>query len=819
MIIRWFRARYRKIPAAIVAGSLIASAGASAFATVVTEMDAVNLPIVAADDASIGPEARGASATGAFDAPWSWLIIAALIGLAPLTVERYFNRKSAKRRYSRLDITMLETEVVELRALESLHRESAARLRNLTANIPGVVYQRAVRPDGTDSVTFVSDGVHDLTGYHPNDAMSDSRLFTEIIHGDDRERFAAMTEESAASLEPFEIDVRLVPKNGEPKWVRVISRPRQAEDGAVVWDGLMFDITNGKLAEQSLADAKEAAEIANRSKTDFLTNMSHEIRTPMNGVLGMASLLLQGDMTDDQRAGIETIQSSGDALLTILNDILDISKMEAGKLEIEHVEFDLAGVIESIPPLMAPAFREKSLDLCCVVAPDVPRLALGDPGRLRQVLLNLVGNSLKFTETGAVVIDVTRADGDASRAVVRFDITDTGIGIPDEVKTRLFNKFTQADSSTSRNFGGTGLGLAISKELCQLMGGDISVESEPGRGSTFSFTVALGVPEASDATTTFFGAPAAPLRVLVVEPSEHVRRATTHQLQSLGMRTHAFPDTASARAAIDGTDGIDRCDVAVISSYLTGSAAVDLASWLRDRDGWKNTRFVIMTGAEAREDVQPDAEHPFQGRLRKPIIPSQLLRSLDGALAESGKAAPDDSKGSIQASIRPGRSSRILLAEDNEVNQKVASAYLLRAGHRVDIVENGELAIAAVERDTYDVVLMDIQMPGMDGVAAIQAIRALGDEAARVPIIALTANAMVGDREKYLSMGADGYISKPIESSELFGAIGRCCGTEIVPPTTGPILGSRSAPDSTPEVDDETAEFMTSLDDLAEPKT
>ena len=428
-----------------------------------------------------------------------------------------------------IGVGSISTDISALKETERALRESAARLQSLTSNVPGVVYQRVLGPDGTVSLTFVSDGVFDLTGFRPAEAMADPSLFTDLVHPDDRARFYETIEASKASLEPFEVDLRIVSRDGAQKWVRGISRPCRADDGAIVWDSLMFDISNSKLVEQSLADAKDAAEVASWSKTEFLTNMSHEIRTPMNGVLGMASLLLDSDLTDQQRTNVQTIRSSGASLLSLLNDILDISKMEAGKLEVEQIEFDLAEVVESISPLLAPAFREKDIDLCCYVAPDVPRYVRGDPGRLRQILLNLVGNALKFTSTGAVDVQIRRVDDLEVGMVLRFDIVDTGVGIPEDVQTRLFGKFSQADSSTSRNYGGTGLGLAISKELCELMGGKIAVESVPGQGSCFSFTVQF---DRADVGGAYFGAPPVARRVLIVEPREHVRRAVARQFRS-----------------------------------------------------------------------------------------------------------------------------------------------------------------------------------------------------------------------------------------------------------------------------------------------
>ncbi len=679
--------------------------------------------------------------------PLTWLIIAASIGLVSLAILRTNRAMVAKRPYSPLDIALMEAELEDLEeagTLDCRHRdiletldflssddetipqerlfetvtdnrpptvlvndrrghmvfadkrwhERAAFLQSLTANVPGVVYQRVLQPDGTVSLPFVSAGVRELTGYDPAEAMADPSLFTRIVHRDDRARLDHAIERSRVWLEPFEADLRLVTRNGGTRWARCISRPRRAVDGAIVWYGLMFDITKSKQVEQALAYAKEAAEAANRSKSEFLANMSHEIRTPMNGVLGMAALLLDGDLTDEQRDEVETIRASGATLLTILNDILDISKMEAGKLEIEHIEFDLAEVVESIAPLMAPAFQEKTVDLCCHVAPDVPRFARGDPGRLRQVLLNLVGNALKFTRTGAVEIRIARTWNKGPDITLQFDVADTGIGMSEEVQSRLFAKFTQADSSTRRNFGGTGLGLAISKQLCELMGGGISVESVPGRGSTFSFIVTLGPAVEASADAAFAGTPPEPQCVLIVDPSEHVRRTTSSQLRSWGVDVQAFADPAAVRAALGDDDDIGaRFDVALMAQSFEEWDGVALSSWL----GRVATRLVIMSGTDGRV-----ADGVFHAHLRKPIVPTELRRCLEKSGADIAAPIDDrtDHRGASLPSdeAEPRRPLRILLAEDNEVNQKVAYAFLLRAGHDVDIVGNGELAIAAIQQ-------------------------------------------------------------------------------------------------------------------------
>jgi len=541
-------------------------------------------------------------------------------------------------------------------------------------------------------------------------------------------------------------------------------------------------------AEQAAELARRAlgqAQAASSGKSAFFAAVSHEIRTPMSGVLGMANLLIQTPLSDEQRDYVETIRMSGAALLTIINDVLDYSKMESGSFDLDVVEFDLVEMIEGIALLLAPQADEKGLDLWTFVPPDGPRHVTGDQGRLRQILLNLAGNAVKFTSSGAVSLTVAvaaREDGDIT---LRFEVRDTGIGISQEARAKLFARFAQADSSIGRTYGGTGLGLAISKQLVELMGGEIGVDSTPGKGSTFWATVRLAVSDRGAGAPSPETPRVAGRTALVVDGSALNRRALRLSLEAWGMIVAEAEDGPAALAALDRASAAERpFAVALIDADLDGMTGDELMACIRQRWELAATKLVAIHRLSAR-GVEPAGTPAIaDATIRKPIIQSSLLDCLAGVL--DGRGAPaaaadvtvPEPDAEIDAPTAPRRL-HLLLAEDNQVNQKVISVMLLKAGHAVDVVANGDDAIAAVRARDYDVVLMDIQMPKMDGVTATRQIRRLPGSESRVPIVALTANAMAGDRESFLSAGMSDYVSKPIDPKELAAAIERQCGVAI----------------------------------------
>jgi PAS domain S-box-containing protein len=621
------------------------------------------------------------------------------------------------------------------------------------------------------TIEYCNVAFSELLGYSPAELLGKSamELVNEVTPEKMETVYAGWLRDEAQSRE-----AQFIHNDGSLKQVLVTAVPHKHDKSIAGTIVVVTDLTKQKQIEEALASARDQAVEASRLKSEFLANMSHEIRTPLNAVIGMTSLMLETPLTPDQQEFSETIRNSGDVLLSLINDILDLSKIEAGKLELEKRPFSIRDCAEEAIDVVINRASGKGLELAYSIEETVPNGITGDVTRIRQVLVNLLNNAIKFTETGEILLTISSTQSKLqpeNNIVLRFSVKDTGIGIPTERLNRLFKSFSQVDASTTRKYGGTGLGLAISKQLVELMGGEIWVESKFGKGSTFHFTVitqAANIPQRSHSLKS---QPALNgKRLLIVDDNQTNRTILAKQTQLWGIK----PTTAaSGKDALTLLQAGQTFDLAVLDMQMPEMNGVMLAAEIRKQVHGNALPLVVLSSIGDREEYK-DVPY-FTAFLTKPVKQQHLFDTLMGVLADTA-VLPKLPLQQLQIDPEMGKKHplRILLAEDNLINQKVAVRLLERMGYRADKAADGKEVLEALQRQTYDVILMDVQMPNMDGVEATQQIHETWPPEKRPHIIAMTAHALTGDREKYLKAGMDNYISKPVRIEELFKALSEC---------------------------------------------
>jgi two-component system sensor histidine kinase/response regulator len=661
-------------------------------------------------------------------------------------------------------------------------RESEERFRGTFENAAvGIAHL-----DPTGHILRVNEKCCAIVGYSRDELRG--RNFLDFTHPDDvtttTEQFAGMLRGDSLG---YTIEKRYIRKDRSTVWAQVaVSLQRDAAGQPAYAIGVIQDVSERKRLDAELRRAKDAAEAANRAKDEFLANVSHEIRTPMNAILGMAELTLDTPLTDEQRGYVNIVLASAEGLLSLINDLLDFSKIEAGRVELENADFSLRTVLNQTLRALALRAHKKGIELACQVEQDVPDGLVGDGNRIRQVLLNLIGNAIKFTETGEVIVRVRAQETDQQAVKIHVEIADTGIGIAPEKQQTIFQAFEQADSSTTRRYGGTGLGLTISSRLVEMMGGKITVESEVGCGSTFRFGVRFG------RSSRLAAAPAQPpvvdlhgLRVLIVDDNATNRTILQGWASAWGMVPTATADGPAAMSALwRGVASREPFALVLLDARMPGTDGLELAKGISQTPELSTCRIILLTSDDRAGDARRDRALRISALLMKPVQQEELLDNIYRVLshaaagteiAESVRAtAPDSANEPAAAAEQSSRRLKVLVAEDNRFNQLVIRRMLERRGHAVRVIPNGGETLAALEQSAFDLLLLDVNMPEMDGFEVIRTIREREKISGNhIPVIALTALSGQRDRQRCIEAGMDDFLVKPVRAAEVYAALER----------------------------------------------